>query len=139
MSDVTLLRKMTGKSPMKFGPYQELRVSDVMCLGFKGRLYLTRAYYDLSNITFVDDVLDELGITNRIEKPGKVSKEEAAQIIAEMSRVSREALKERIGEKAYMGVVQKARRGKRKLQYRGEVVRIQSKANAAAFNHGHRL
>lgn len=33
-------------------------------------------YHNLSAINFTDDVLDELGITERIQKPGKVTKED---------------------------------------------------------------
>jgi hypothetical protein len=70
MSDVTLLRTLTRKSPMKFGAIPSKTVSDML---ISDPYQLIRAYYNLSAISFSDDVLDELGITPelRITKPGK--------------------------------------------------------------------
>lgn len=78
MSDVTLLRKLTFKSFLKFGKYSDIRVRSILnAYGIQGAKYLCWVYYRASCITFFDDVLTELGIDEsmRIKKPGRVSKE----------------------------------------------------------------
>jgi len=66
-----LLRKLTKKSTLKFGKYKDYTVEHLF--GMKKQIDLTSIYFKLSNITFVDEILDELGITEnfRIEKPSK--------------------------------------------------------------------
>jgi hypothetical protein len=68
---ILLLRKLTRKSKMGFGQYRDLTVQDL--LDQKRGLHIVAAYYALGNITFEDDILDELGIPEdeRINKPGK--------------------------------------------------------------------
>ena len=76
MSDVTLLRKLTFKSTMKFGKYYDLTVQNILDLyGHKGISYLAWVYYSSDKISFMDDVLDSLFITKdcRIEKPSKIN------------------------------------------------------------------
>jgi hypothetical protein len=71
MSDVTLLRKLTHKSTLKFGKYSELAVNHMIDL--KRHAYLRWVYFNCSNITFIDDILEEIGVyaNYRIQKPGK--------------------------------------------------------------------
>jgi len=66
-----LLRKLTKKSLLKFGKYKDYTVDHLF--GMKKQIDLTSIYFKLSNITFTDDILDELGITDeyRILKPSK--------------------------------------------------------------------
>jgi len=66
-----ILRKLTKKTILGYGKYRELTVQSVFNIGRKE--YIKWSYYNLSNITFADDILDELEIIekNRIEKPGK--------------------------------------------------------------------
>jgi len=64
-----LLRTLTRKS--RFGVWN--RVGTVQReLECGGKRQLVAAYFNLTTINYVDDVLDELGITSewRIEKPG---------------------------------------------------------------------
>lgn len=67
--DVTLLRTLTHKSKIGFGKYKEYTVNDI----FKHSKtdILVRMYYKCSNISFVDDVLDDLFIMKkyRFKKP----------------------------------------------------------------------
>lgn len=70
-SYVTLLRTMTKKSIIGFGKYKDYRVGDIINLGELE--YLRWVYYNSELVTFMDDILDEIGITEeyRIKKPGK--------------------------------------------------------------------
>lgn len=69
--DVTLLRKLNRKSTLKFGMYGDNTVQEL--LTFKRYNYLRWVYFNQDKITFMDDILDELSITEhyRIKKPGK--------------------------------------------------------------------
>lgn len=71
MSDVVLLRKLTLKSTLNFGKFADLTVQQ--CIDTKKRKYLRWVYFNCSNITFMDDVLDELKIPvwYRFDKPNK--------------------------------------------------------------------
>ena len=71
MGSVVLLRKLTNKSIMNFGKYFDLTVQQ--CLDTKKRKYLRWVYFNCSNITFTDELLDELLIPvgYRFDKPSK--------------------------------------------------------------------
>ena len=71
MSSVVLLRKMTNKSVMNFGKYFDLTVQQI--LDTKKRKYLRWVYFNCSNITFTDELLDELliPVDYRFDKPSK--------------------------------------------------------------------
>lgn len=71
MSDVVLLRKLTRKSVMNFGKYFDLTVQQ--CIDTKKKQYLIWVYFNMSNISFVDELLDELKIPMeyRFDKPNK--------------------------------------------------------------------
>jgi hypothetical protein len=66
-----LLRKLTKKSTLNFGKFKDYTVEHLF--GMKKQIELTSIYFKLSTITFTDDILDELGITEewRIIKPSK--------------------------------------------------------------------
>jgi len=66
--DVIRLRTMARLSRFDGGRAVGLRVQDLLNTGQLP--YLAAAYYNYSNISFLDDILDEMGITDRIEKPG---------------------------------------------------------------------
>lgn len=66
----TLLRTLTEKSKFGFGKYAQRTVAEVLHNG--NREYLFWVYYNCSNITFTDELLDKINLTaSRIEKPGK--------------------------------------------------------------------
>lgn len=69
MNTITL-RKLTGKSTLNFGKYKDSTVDTL--IGMKKNKNLVSIYFKLSKITFIDNILDQLGITEeyRIEKPG---------------------------------------------------------------------
>jgi hypothetical protein len=79
MSDVTLLRTLARKSPLKFGKFSDLTVQDILnAKGYQGIETLRYYYYRSSKISFCEDVLNELHIysKDRINKPGKISLEQ---------------------------------------------------------------
>lgn len=63
-------RRLSRLSRISFGPYTERTVEQMLLRGKK--LDLIKMYYQLSHISFLDDVLADLLITEewRIEKPG---------------------------------------------------------------------
>jgi len=68
------LRKLTRKARLGFG-YKEIKdvtIQDILIMNKHKELI--KIYFGLDKITFMDDILDELGITEemRIEKPGKI-------------------------------------------------------------------
>ena len=73
MSDVVLLRKLSRKSVMNFGKYFDLTVQQ--CIDTRKKSYLKWVYFNMSNITFLDEILDELKIPFefRFDKPNKNS------------------------------------------------------------------
>lgn len=68
--DVVLLRKLSRKSILGFGKYKELSVQQMINLNHTA--ILRWYYYNSSNITFLDDILDEIHISEKykIKKPG---------------------------------------------------------------------
>lgn len=85
--DVVLLRKLSRKSVLNFGIYKDLPINNLLDL--HNYSYLRWVYFNCSNITFMDDILLEIGVSqeNRITKPGKNSK--IAEDISEERRVNR--------------------------------------------------
>ena len=69
--DVVILRKLTAKSIIGFGPYKGVSVQQMIDL--KRTIKLRSMYFNLSKITFIDEILDKIRIPEkyRIEKPGK--------------------------------------------------------------------
>ncbi len=68
------MRKLARKSRLGFG-YQDIKhitIQDIMIMNKHKQLI--QIYFGLDKITFMDDILDELGIDEkmRIEKPGKI-------------------------------------------------------------------
>lgn len=73
MSDVVLLRKLSRKSFLNFGKHFDLTVQQ--CIDTRKKHYLKWVYFNMSNITFLDEILDELKIPLefRFDKPNKNS------------------------------------------------------------------
>jgi len=68
------MRKLARKSRLGFG-YQDIKhitIQDILIMNKHKELI--KIYYGLDKITFMDDILEELGINEklRIEKPGKI-------------------------------------------------------------------
>jgi hypothetical protein len=77
------LRTLTEKSKLGFGndAYKDVPIRMLMDIGRNKSLIA--AYYQLSKITFVDKILDELCILkeDRIDKPSKLSFEDSKPLI----------------------------------------------------------
>lgn len=70
MGFATLLRTLTEKSKLGFGRYADVPVWKLL-ERLSTRSYLVWVYYNNDRVTFKDEILDQLRITDRIEKPGK--------------------------------------------------------------------
>ena len=70
--EVLRLRKMALKSVINIGAFNDVTVQNAIDMGKIGGLI--SLYFGLGKISFIDDVLDILGISKdlRIEKPGKI-------------------------------------------------------------------
>lgn len=66
---IVRLRTLTAFTKMKFGDLEDLSVHEVMDMGYHN--YLVWVYYNISHITFDESLLKQLGIVERIQKPGK--------------------------------------------------------------------
>ena len=68
--DTIRLRKLSRKSRFEAGKYPDLTVQDL--LNLNQRYYLASLYFKYENISYLDDILEELFITDElvIEKPG---------------------------------------------------------------------
>jgi hypothetical protein len=65
-----LLRTLTRKSKLGFGKHKNVTVQELF--DRNQALQLVSAYYKLTTINYVEDILNELGISSkwRIQKPG---------------------------------------------------------------------
>lgn len=135
--EVVLLRKMADKSVINFGTHEHLTVRDVLNLG--DYTYIAWMYYSINGISFVDSILEEIGITGdmRIEKPGtdqakmgkwkqslfdKIESEEErmklAKHLSKVRKVVQVKAQCRIDNRAKMsaGYLQRANHGHQKLK-----------------------
>lgn len=66
-----LLRKLTRKSTINFGKYKKETVNQLFSMKLEKQLI--SMYFKLSTISFIDEVLFDLGISDefKIQKPGK--------------------------------------------------------------------
>lgn len=92
--DVVRLRKMTRKSVMGFGKYEDSTVGHL--IDYQKTPYLRWVYYNNSNIDFMPDVLDEIHIPveYRIPKPGKAP--EMAEIVYQANQAKISGLNKHI-------------------------------------------
>lgn len=63
-----MLRTLTLKSQLKFGKFADYRVEQM--LQIEKHEYLRWVYYNSSNISFMPDILEIIGVTEFITKPG---------------------------------------------------------------------
>lgn len=68
----TMLRTLTLKSQMKFGKYENHTVDQILTHIPRGDEYLRWVYYNMSNISFMPDLLERIGAKTLISKPGKL-------------------------------------------------------------------
>lgn len=63
-----MLRTLTLKSQLKFGKMADFTVEEIIQIEHED--YLRWVYYNSSNITFMPEILQQLGLTQLIQKPG---------------------------------------------------------------------
>lgn len=129
--DVPLLRTMTWKSMMNFGKYQDLSVQQVFDLNHTA--YLRWVYYNSSKITFIEEILDSLHISDqyRIVKPGT-----DAEMCEKLNAIKFNIMCKMYNPKHVMAKI--ANGSKIKAQnFRHEDRRTFSKGNLQRINHGH--
>lgn len=64
---VAKYRGCTRKSILGFGNYADLPVGEILKVD---KIYVAWVYYNIEKVTFSEDILQELGIVERIDKPG---------------------------------------------------------------------
>lgn len=67
-TNVTTLRVLTRKSKLGFGRFHDWTVADML---IRNPSYIAWAYYCVPGISFCEEILQELKIEDRIQKPGK--------------------------------------------------------------------
>lgn len=141
MSDVTLLRKLTRKSLLKYGWHRDKCVQELLD---NDPLILIRDYFRLSSTTFVDEILDELGIQTeeRIEKPGKLTYVETKIIIGVILSRRNKKIREERGEQTYMRQSMHAKKVRKiaraKIASKNIFNNSRSADQLRRKNHGHR-
>lgn len=133
MSTRVCLRVLAMKSKLNFGKFEMETVADVFAIGQEE--YLAWAYYNASNISFNDEILDMLKC-EKIEKPGR---DEAKW--REWQKARKEEFFSQLNEEQRMHAVVKRRSIKKKIAVakavRGRHYSTESKGKMQARNHGH--
>ena len=110
------LRKLTRKSRLGFG-YRDIKhitIQDILIMNKHKELI--KIYFGLGKINFIDDILDELGISEdmRIEKPGKIEDyEERDKLVAKALVTVKARKKEEIA--AFRKMAQEMRENEEKF------------------------
>lgn len=134
--DVIKLRVLTPKSIFKFGPYKGQSVGVIVK---RSPNYIVNAYYNLSAISFNNEILEELGIVGEfvIDKPSK-DKSLAKKFYKnkyKAERASRSDL-ENIKEAAKYKKDKKFSNMRRRISYNNYNNKLLSKSNLQGINHG---
>ena len=145
----TILRKLTRKSTLNFGQYADMTVQQVIDL-MHSRV-LRWYYFNSSNITFTDDILDEIRIPAEyhIDKPGKNpelghkldEKLDAKQFAyaAHTAEENGESPEKAMTQKAIMIRAQRRKLAwKRYKDFQRADTRWNTKGVLPAINHGHK-
>lgn len=130
MSDVTLLRKLTEKSNLKFGQYADVPICNLLEL--KRYSYLRWVYFNCSNITFFENILLEIGITQEyfIEKPGVNN-----EFHEKLTKIKRDNLQWK--GKKHIDKVEKYAFKNKNNQIKNLDKKLNSKSSLMRRNHGH--
>lgn len=144
MTQAILLRTLARKSVLDFGKYKDRSVQQVIDL--KNVRMLRWYYYNCSMISFLPDILDEIGITEewRINKPGKdPEKGKKLDNIKDSKSIAFKKSVYEKGDLVQLGkiVKQKAKQRKRavfkEIAFDRDDNRRFSKGNMAWKNQGH--
>ena len=134
---------MARKSVFTFGKYENRTVQQ--CIDLKNLRALRWYYYNCSMISFLPDILDEIGITEewRIEKPGKNPDkgEELNRIKDENTAIFRRNAYEngKVEELGKINKVKKRMAKRREFEYNNAIFEDErnfTKGRMQAKNHG---
>jgi len=136
-----LLRKMTRKSKLNSFRYNGIPVELVL---EKNKTYLIRMYFNCSELTFTDDILDELRIKeeDRIAKPG-ICPEKFEFYKSRNAFITSLVACKKITSDKYMIAKRNskiiAKRNKRRnyMNFKIADEKVFSKASLQRINHGH--
>ena len=129
MGQALYLRKLTEKSFMNFGRHHDLTVQNLLDL--KKHPYLRWVYFNSSNITFMDNILETIGVKEqfKIHKPG--THKELGEAILELNLSYMGGLRKHI-----LGLRRRSKYiGDKGASFRRDKIRY-SKGNLQAFNQG---
>lgn len=129
MTDRMLLRVMARKSIFTGGKYEGLSVQMVLDLG---KIWgLVCRYYRYDTISFLPDILDEIGITEefRIKKPGSD---------IHLFEKWKEMIREKEDNLTRMKLVSHNKKDRKMKLIRREISRTMSKSNLTNKHRGHK-
>lgn len=129
-NSVARYRGCTRKSILGFGRHPDLTVGDILKVEPD---YIAWVYFNADKVTFSSDILEELNITNRIDKPGtdrEAFYEWRKAKYAGMTDLQRmnAARQRQLGKKRMIKAINSAYRRSAPM----------SKGELQAANHGHR-
>lgn len=132
ITDTPLLRKLAPKSILSFGQYKGLAVQDVIKTGHPA--YLRFLYYNIEGISFIDDILREIGVVGdyydyQIKKPGTNS--ELGKKVDEIKIKHMD-----VGDRAHAKKVAKNRQKQKNVTSMFADKKIFSKGSMQARNQG---
>ena len=129
-----LYRILTEKSRLGFGKFGVLTIKDILTID-KGE-YLAYCYYCISKISFTDTILESIGVTDRIAKPGIDKAKFQAWQKARRQAISAQLSEEQRLHGRFVWYNRGRRRDKAALA-KAERETSYTKAQLQSINHGH--
>lgn len=134
--DVLRLRTLTRKSVHKFGYEYNKDLTVQQLLDLKKHKVIITAYFGLDRINYIDDILDEVGITKdlRLDKPAKLRGKEQNEAV----RKAVNNMYANKTEKEIMGASMAARKKNRDYSKKifSDINRSNRKKSLQSRNHG---
>jgi hypothetical protein len=134
--DVLRLRTLTRKSTHKFGYEDNKDLTVQQLLDLKKHKVIITTYFGLDRINYIDDILDEVGITKdlRLDKPAKLRGKEQNEAV----RKAVNNMYENKTEKEIMGASMAARKKSRDYSKKifSDINRSNRKKSLQSKNHG---
>jgi len=129
MTMTILLRKMTRKSVFKEGRFTGYTVQKILDLDKPD--YLIWTYFNIEKLTFIDEILDKLGIIKkwRIQKPS-IDKENGKKFIKLLKKSTKY-------KKKYYEIDVERKKKERKKEVYSLFHNTASKGNMQSINHGY--
>jgi hypothetical protein len=131
-TDSTVLRKLARKSILNFGKHRDRSVQQILDL--KHPAYLRWVYYNMGGISFLDDILREIGIIGddynyQIKKPG-TNRELGKEVDEKKFNNASPHLM------SHLGKMSRGERRQKSIGFKELDKRIFSKGNLQSWNQG---